>query len=477
MATPENKNQKPRMIIIPAPGMGHLIPFVEFAKKMENSHQISSTFIFPDFGFPMKSQKSYLSQALTPSMSIVYLPPVPIVDLPADEFIATRIAHAVTRCVPALRKAIQDLSKSTRFASMIVSYVGTDAFSIADEFNLFKYVFMPIAAMTVALFKYLPVLDASCTCQYKDLTEKIKIPGCVEIDGSDVPDWVEDRESGIYKCLLYHSKRYGEADGILINNFRYFESGAFEFLSGENDPTVYPIGPLLKAGEGSGEDDNGSNWRAWLDRQPVGSVVYVCLGGSGTLSLNQIKEMALGLESSGHRFLWVVRVPSDTVGSVTFFDTQARQDPFNFLPDGFVDRVNESGKGMLVRSWAPQVEILMHESTGGFLTHGGWGSALESVVYGVPMIVWPLFAEHEMISALLSNDGDGLKVAIRVKKDEDGMVGRVELAKMVNDLMNGDEGKRIKENMVRVKEEANLAMRDGASYIELAKKWNNHNVM
>ncbi|KAF7844784.1 hydroquinone glucosyltransferase-like [Senna tora] len=56
---------------------------------------------------------------------------------------------------------------------------------------------------------------------------------------------------------------------------------------------------------------------------------------------------------------------------------------------------------MVVPSWAPQVQVLSHKATGGFLSHCGWGSTLESVVYGLPIVAWPLFAEQRMIATML----------------------------------------------------------------------------
>jgi len=51
------------------------------------------------------------------------------------------------------------------------------------------------------------------------------------------------------------------------------------------------------------------------------------------------------------------------------------------------------GKAMIC-GWAPQVEVLAHKAIGGFVSHCGWNSILESVWFGVPILTWPIYAEQ-----------------------------------------------------------------------------------
>lgn len=54
------------------------------------------------------------------------------------------------------------------------------------------------------------------------------------------------------------------------------------------------------------------------------------------------------------------------------------------------------GYAFIYSGWAPQQEILKHPATGGFMSHCGWNSTLESMVAGVPMLTWPLGAEQRV---------------------------------------------------------------------------------
>ncbi|KAK5773446.1 hypothetical protein PVK06_049752 [Gossypium arboreum] len=116
----------------------------------------------------------------------------------------------------------------------------------------------------------------------------------------------------------------------------------------------------------------------WLDEQPQSSVIFLCFGSFGRFLAPQVKEIALGLEQSGYRFLWSLCVQSSSppqpsqnnaLGGVCYNE--------DMFPKGFTERIQ--GKGMMIYGWAPQVEILAHEAIGAFVSHCGWNSILESL--------------------------------------------------------------------------------------------------
>ncbi|GAB2221678.1 hypothetical protein Drorol1_Dr00012863 [Drosera rotundifolia] len=245
--------------------------------------------------------------------------------------------------------------------------------------------------------------------------------------------------------------QYREADGILVNSFLALEPLAFESLMIKNEeenqetetiPPVYPVGPLIWDIPGEDLASSDHPCLRWLDEQPSGTVLCVSFGSGGTLSHIQTRELAYGLEMSGKRFMWVLKNPNDALVSSTYFNQHAKNDPREYLPEGLCDRTSQIG--LVVTQWVPQVQILSHGSTGGFLTHCGWNSSLESIVKGVPLIAWPLFAEQNLNAVLLTED---LKVAIRVRPNEEGIVQRDQIAMLVWHLIEGEEGKALRERM------------------------------
>lgn len=293
---------------------------------------------------------------------------------------------------------------------------------------------------------YCQVLDKEIEGQYVDQREPLRIPGCRSIRPEDVVDPMLDRNDQQYHDYLELGIGLTRSDGILVNTWEDLEPTTLKALR-ENETlravvmvSVCPIGPLTRPIEPSSVK---SKLFEWLDKQPLDSVIYVSFGSGGVLSADQIKELAFGLELSQQRFIWVVRPPLD--GGLSRSD-----DPLDYLPDGFLNRTKNVGS--VVPLWAQQVEILGHPSVGGFLSHCGWNSTLESISAGVPMIAWPLYAEQRLNAAMLTEE---LGVAVRpevlpTKK----VVEREEIEKMVRIVMQQKEGQEMRQKTKQLKSSA-----------------------
>ncbi|KAI9078452.1 hypothetical protein K1719_039548 [Acacia pycnantha] len=466
--------------VIPSPGFSHLVPIIEFSKRLVHLHpDFHVHCIIPSLGSPSSSSISYL-QTLPSNINPVFLPPVPHNNMGQENnnHPGLQIQRTVTLSLPHIREELESLTSSrnnNKLAALIVDVFAMEVLDIASELNILPYVYFPLSAMTLSVYFYMPKLDEIVSCEFRDLQDPIEIPGCVPVHGRDLTESVQDRTSEVYKQFLGRSRRLGLADGVLVNSFTELEAQTIKALQEaakekKKKPRIYPVGPILHSGSGS--DENGSGCLNWLNNQQPRSVLYVSFGSGGTLSQEQLNELAFGLELSRERFLWVVRPPSNNP-SAAYLDNSNEQNPLDFLPEGFLERTKE--KGFVIPSWAPQIQILSHSSTGGFLSHCGWNSVLESVQKGVPLMAWPLFAEQRTNAVLLT---DGLKAALRPKGDENGIVGREEIAKLVKSLMKGEEGKEIRKRMSVLRDASGNALKeeDGSStetLLELALQWKN----
>uniref|UniRef100_A0A1Y3BU59 Putative UDP-glucuronosyl/UDP-glucosyltransferase n=1 Tax=Helianthus annuus TaxID=4232 RepID=A0A1Y3BU59_HELAN len=87
----------------------------------------------------------------------------------------------------------------------------------------------------------------------------------------------------------------------------------------------------------------------------------------------------------------------------------------------------------MLAGWCPQEQVINHPSIGGFLTHSGWNSTVESISSGVPMICWPFFSD-QFPNCWLSCTKWG--VAMEIDSD----VKRDEVERLVVELMAGEKG-------------------------------------
>ncbi|XLT63380.1 hypothetical protein HN873_019904 [Arachis hypogaea] len=433
-----------RIAVITSPGLTHLVPILEFSKRFLELHpNFHVTCMIPSLGPHPDSTKSYL-QTLPSNIHSILLPPINKQDLPQGAYPGVLIQKTVTLSLPSIRDTLKSLTLREPLAALIADAYAFEALSFAKEFNFLSYIYFPSSVMALSLFF-----------------------------GRDLPFPMQNRSSDAYKLYLERSKGFSNVDGFIINSFLELESAAMKALAREKSCfSFYDVGPITQKRSSSNDGDEELECLRWLDKQPHSSVLYVSFGSGGTLSQSAINELALGLELSGQRFLWVLRAPSDS-SSAAYLDNQKNEDPLKFLPSGFLERTKE--KGLVLPSWAPQVQILSHDSVGGFLSHCGWNSVLESVQVGVPIITWPLFAEQRMNAVLLV---DGLKVAVRPNVGEDGVVEKEEVSKVIKSLMEQEEGKAMRKRMEDLKAYAADAVKKDAgssthALSHLATKWEN----
>lgn len=173
----------------------------------------------------------------------------------------------------------------------------------------------------------------------------------------------------------------------------------------------------------------------WLDSQPPKSVIYVALGSEAPLTLQNIHEIALGLELAGVRFLWALRKPADT------------ENDDELLPSGFEERTQ--ARGAVCTGWVPQMEALAHGATVAFLTHCGWGSTIESFAFGLPLVMLPFIIDTPMIARAMAARGIGVEVA---RDESDGSFNRDGIAAAVRSVMVEEQGKAFATNARKLKE-------------------------
>ncbi|QHO21220.1 hypothetical protein HN51_063633 [Arachis hypogaea] len=135
------------------------------------------------------------------------------------------------------------------------------------------------------------------------------VPGCdyASFKVKDLPDLILFCRSGeIYTLFLSVCQKASLVDGIIVNTFNDLESEAMRALHKGSHPSrsIFSVGPIV-AQPNQNQDEKIHECVAWLNYQLSKSMLYICFGSGGTLSQEQVNEIAFGLELSGHKFLWI----------------------------------------------------------------------------------------------------------------------------------------------------------------------------
>uniref|UniRef100_A0A0E0AKA1 Glycosyltransferase n=1 Tax=Oryza glumipatula TaxID=40148 RepID=A0A0E0AKA1_9ORYZ len=462
MATPA-----PALVLLPEWGSGHLMSMLESCKRVllagaGGGREFSITLLVmrPPTDEAGSEVEAHVRREAASGLDIRFHR-LPAVDPPADaagveEFIARYIhLHA-----PHVRDAVAGMGRPV--AALVLDMFAAPMVDVARDLGVPSYVFMSSTGAMLALMLHLPVLHDRVAVEFHEVDREVDVPGLPPLPPASMPCPVVDKKSPNYTWFVRLGDRFMDATGIIANTADELEPGPLAAIAdgrcvpGRAAPPVYPIGPVLSLGGNDKRDSSEPPHEciAWLDGQPPASVVFLCFGSMGWFEAAQVVEITAALERSGHRFLWVLRGPPPAAESGTGapdgseHPTDANLD--ELLPEGFLERTK--GRGMVWPTWAPQKEILAHPAIGGFVTHGGWNSVLESLWHGVPMAPWPLYAEQHLNAFELVRDM-GVAVPLGVDRERDNFVEAAELERAVRSLMDdaSEEGKKAREKAAEMK--------------------------
>ncbi|XP_073145952.1 anthocyanidin 3-O-glucosyltransferase 2-like [Henckelia pumila] len=458
--------KKTELVFIPLPGPSHLISAVEAAKLLlQRDDRLSITFLImtiPNNIF-VDAYTQQISSDPNPNTSSLRIINLPNQDIAASD---TFSFDLIDNQIPSIRNVLSELvqQSSAQIAGIVVDMFCTKFIDVADEFGLPSYVFCSSSASFLGVFSHLTSLKFEHNqdlTQYENSDAELSVP-CMSIK---VPAKVLPGEAvregplsdGAFDCF----KRFSRIKGVLVNTFYELESYAIRSLSNGKAPKIYPIGPILNLNHqiGSSESDEADEIKKWLDLQPDSSVTFLCFGSRGTFEVPQLKEIACALERCGHGFLWSVRKPAPK-GSMQVQLPTDYENLDDVLPQGFLERTKGRGK---VIGWAPQMAVLSHPAVGGFVSHCGWNSILESVWCGVPVATFPLRAEQQLNAFQVVKES-GMAEAIRVDYRSDSkadLVGWEEIEGVIQRLMGSSSG--VREKVRKMHKESRLALEEGGS--------------
>lgn len=442
-------------ILVPMPGQGHINPMMQLAKKLA-SKGISITFVLTQSWHNIISHAhsgtgvDAFAHARNIGLNIRL---VAIPDCVPGEFERFNKIEEFFQSLDNMESHVEELIKNLSQSNATpVSCIVADTFlrwavPLAKKLRLLSVSLWPqnVSVFSISYLSYLG------ECQAGSI---IHIPGVDSLQHEDLPVWLTlSGDDVISRVVVRCFQTIREADWVVANSFQGLEGHVVEDLW--EKCRVYCVGPLLPSAYLDCSDPRDSvvgtssrvemDCTEWLEDKPPKSVIYVSFGSLLPVSASQIEEIAMGLKDSGYSFIWVLRWPSNDATEV-----------FSMLPGGFLNETKERG---LVVPWCSQLKVLSHPSIGGFFSHCGWNSTLESISSGLPMLGFPLGVEQYTNCNLIA---DEWKIGLRLRRgaDNDKVTGREEIAENVRRLMEGEEMRRAAE---RLRDVVKMEVKKGGS--------------
>ncbi|KAK9724015.1 hypothetical protein RND81_05G041600 [Saponaria officinalis] len=442
------KNKKPHAILVPYPLQGHIIPAVHLATKLASTG-FTITFINTEFihheitKSNPTNHSDIFAEARESGLDVRYatvsdgFPVVFDRSLNHDQHMEG-VLHVLSAHVDELVGRLV-VSSEPKVSILIADTFFVWTSFIAKKYKLINVSFWTEPALVLNIYYHLDLLISHGHFGSQDNRRDTidYVPGISTIKPKDLMSYlqptIQDTSTVVHRIIFKAFKDVKHADCILINSVQELENETI-FTLNQKQP-IFAIGPLFPIGAINNKVSTSmwveSDCSKWLDEKPHGSVLYISFGSYAHTSKEIIHGIANGLLESMVNFIWVIR--PDIVSSCDL----------NPLPDGFEEK--SLGRGLVV-TWCDQTKVLSHQSVGGFLTHCGWNSILESIWYVIPLLCFPLLTDQFTNRKLVVDD---LKIGINLCDDE--VVSKVKVTKNINRLMRENLAEDLRAEIKKVK--------------------------
>ncbi|XP_059306555.1 UDP-glycosyltransferase 86A1-like, partial [Lycium ferocissimum] len=323
---------------------------------------------------------------------------------------------------------------------------------IAKKYEIVHVSFFTEPALVFTLYYHLDLLEENghfgSDENRKDPVDYI--PGVKSIEASDLPFVFQN--SVVHQLIYKAFQDVRKADIIIANTIQELELETITSIQEKHN--FYAIGPIVSANFIDLTIPSSLwsefNCTQWLDTKPRGSVLYVSFGSVARVNKEDILELAHGLMLSEVSFIWVLRL------------NYLGQNEKSILPLGYEEKVN--GRGLIV-PWCNQTRVISHSAIGGFLSHCGWNSVVESIWCGVPLICFPLVTDHLANRKLVVSDW---KVGSDLRDGES--ITREKVCDKIKYLMSKETSSNLRKTVVHVKETFHNALApNGSSNVNFDK--------
>lgn len=463
--------------MVPLMSQSHIIPLTDFAKLLARRGVLVSIVTTP---LNAIRYKAIIDHSRAQNLKIQMIPikfPCQEAGLPEgcenlDALNSLELVREFFQAFEMLKNPLENLIQELEPKPSCI--ISTSSISwtqeVADKFKIPRYLFETVSCFTLLCSHN--ISQAKIEQSVVSDSEPFLVPDIphkIEFTKAQLPHTLTKASDGLKEVKNPRKNQALEsAQGTLMNSCEELEPWYLEGCK-KNRGNVWCIGPVSLCNKELSERSCRGNKASidehyclkWLDSMKPKSVIYACFGSLCRMSLQQTKEIGLGLKASNFPFIWIIRKHDNSSTEVEKWLAEER----------FEERVR--GKGLVIRGWAPQVLILSHPSIGGFLTHCGWNSTLEGICAGVPMITWPMFAEQFYNEKFVVNVlGIGVRVGVEScingEKNQDS-VKWDQVKKAVENVMDENEDgiERRKRAEELAKMASNAVEEGGSSYLNV----------